>query len=74
MPGRTRGQSRAIREEKGLQPGESEQALSHYLGSLSAMGRTAFVSMMAEREDIEAALRDDRPPRDPPQSVGLPGE
>ena len=66
MPGRTRGQSRAIREEKGLQPGESEQALSHYLGSLSTMGRTAFVSMMAESEDIEAALRDDRPPRDPP--------
>ena len=23
--------------------------------------------MMAEREDIEAALRDDRPPRDPPK-------
>ena len=66
MPGRTRGQSRAIREEKDLQPGGSEQALSHYLGSLSTMGRTAFVSMMAEREDTEAALRDDRPPRDPP--------
>ena len=66
MPGRTRGQTRAIREEKGLQPGESEQALCHYLGSLSTMGRTAFVSIMAESEDIKAALRDDRPPRDPP--------
>ena len=30
------------------------------------MDRTAFVSMMAEHEDIEAALRNDRPPRDPP--------
>ena len=66
MPGRTRGPSRAIREEKVLQPGESEQALSHYLGSLSMMGRTAFMSIMAEHEDIEAAPRDDRPPRDPP--------
>ena len=30
------------------------------------MGCTAFVSTMAEQEDIEAALRNDRPPRDPP--------
>ena len=66
MPGRTRGQSRAIREEKGFQPDESAQAFSHYLGSLSTMGRTAFVSTMVGREDIEAALRDDRPPPNPP--------
>ena len=70
MPGRTRDQNRAIRREKGLQPGESEQALSQYLGSLSMMGRPAFVSMMAEHEDIEAALRDDRPLRDPPNLSG----
>ena len=66
MRGRTKGKSRSICEEEGLQPGESEQALSHHLGSLSTMGRTVFVSIMAEHEDIEAALRDDRPPRDPP--------
>ena len=30
------------------------------------MGRTAFVSMMANQEDIEAALRNDRRPRDSP--------
>ena len=47
MPGRTRvGQSRTIREGKGLHPGESEQAFSHPLRSLSMMGPTAFASMM----------------------------
>ena len=66
MPVRTRGQSRAIREGTGPQAGESEEDPNHYLGSLSMMGRAAFVSMMAEHEDIEAALRNDRPLRDPP--------
>lgn len=69
MPGRTRGDSKAIREDEGLQAGDSEQALSHRLGSLSMMGRIAFVLMMAEYEDIEATLRNDRPPRDPPQPI-----
>ena len=32
------------------------------------MGRTAFVSM-AEHENIEAALRNDLPPRDSPQHI-----
>ena len=70
MPGRTRAQSRAVREETGLQSGESEQALSHDLGSLSMMGRAALVSMMAEHEEIyiEAAT-----PR-PTQPIGLPSE
>ena len=65
MPGHTRGQSKAMCGEKGLRPGEEKQALSLHLGSLSMIGRTAFVSMMAEQEDIEVALRNDRPPRDP---------
>ena len=43
----TRGQSRTVREDRGLQPGETEQALSQPLRSLSMMGRTAFASMMA---------------------------
>ena len=36
------------------------------LGSVVTMGRTAFVSMMAGYEEFEDALRDDRPPHDPP--------
>lgn len=66
MTARTKRQSRAIPEDTCLRLGESEQALSHHLGSPSMMGRTAFVSIMAEHEDVEAALRSDRSPHDTP--------
>ena len=74
MPGRTRGQSRVLREEMVLQPGESEQALSHYLGSLSMMGRTAFVSMMAEHEDTESGTTQRSASPRPSKTVRLPSE
>lgn len=38
MSGRTRDQSGAIREEKSLQPGGSEQALSHHLAERTDEG------------------------------------